>query len=290
MHENIAPIQTPGSPRMWASVRRGNMAKNTFFDWYEFLARKVLRCKMFHVQRVYLSCWADRTVSQGTQFDFHTLFANSWDFPVQVNISLKVTPKVFFATKKKAERLVLARDWQILLDPGQVALVTAPGYASANCCPCSIQFKTIRVRKTGAGRRIWKRRGKPAKGAINPLGLLFLPFGFILISTEPGPTVGLEIPKNKALVSDDPEDTRVRELVFNPVWSMERPGSLRIGPLIEAYYGNADAPERAEIEDRCKAAFSKWADKHLNGSQLGLLRAQPADFTEVQTERELCLR
>ncbi len=260
------------------------MAKEKLFDWYTLLLKKFLKCKVFNIKKVFVSFWADKQISQAEHFNVHALFANSWDCHVTVNLSVKVSPKVLFAAKKKAERLILPRKWQIDLAPAEIALVTAPGYASFNCTPCAISFKKDGVSRQEDSRYILKRKGKAIGGSFNPLGLLLLPLGFVVISFNQGAILQLAIRKNKQILQDNPQDLQTHDLIAQSIWSIDEPDKLNITPLLDTYYPSADEQFKTNIKQKCFAAYSNWAKKHKPDPSLEVLKAPELEQAEQQKQ------
>ena len=156
------------------------MANHKVFDWYKFLSKKIIKREVYNVKKVSLSFWADGPSTQGDQFNIYSLIGNGWDCPIRVNIRMKVAPKTLFGAKKKAQRLIAARQWEIPLGPGEIVLASAPGYACCDCKPCTVTFEKAKVSKEGKGKCVLKRRGKTMGVSVNPLGLLLLPLALSL--------------------------------------------------------------------------------------------------------------
>jgi hypothetical protein len=264
------------------------MAKEKLFDWYSFLTKKILKCEIFEMKKnVCISLWADRDISQGEPFNVHALFANPWDCPVTVDLRLKVTPKTFLATKKQAGKLVLPRQWQIQLSPAETALVTAKGYACFDCKNCSISFSKARVSKQGKGNQMHKRRGKPFGASFNPLGLLLLPLGFIVISWNQGVSLMLKVRSDKQKKQDNFENIQPG-LVPQSLWSLDEPDKLHLAPLIDAYFKDIDEETKAAVKSRCVEAFTQWAQKHQYDASLNVLKAVDLGEAQKQTPLSVC--
>jgi len=249
------------------------MAKHKIFDWYTFLTKKVLKYEVFNSKNVSLSFWADGAVDQGNHFHVYTLCANSWDCPVTVDIKMKVTPKTFISTKKKANRLIVPRQWNISLGPGEIVLASASGYACFDCKPCTITFAKAKVSKEGKGKRVLKRRGKPLGVSVNPLGLLLLPLGFIVFSWRCGTSLELPVKKDKTKTEDKPEDLQQQNLLLQPIWSLAEANKVDISPLTAAFGQEEAAQFEAEIESLCRQAYSKWCRKHGQNPDLEIVRS-----------------
>jgi len=263
------------------------MAKYKHFDWYTFLAKKVLRCDIFEKKKIFMSFWIDEDLSQGSSFVIHALFANSWDCPATIDLRLKVTSKTFITTKKQANKLIVPRNWHIPLQAGEIILASIPGYASFDCKPSSISFSKAKVSKEGKGKCIFKRDGKSLGESVNPLGFLFLPFGFILISISSGASLKVSVRKDKTKTQDETENLQLREPVLKSIWSPAQPFKLDLIPLIAAYkhpdnvlFDNGSMG----IEKLCQQAHSKWCHKNRIDSDLKIITSE--DITSVAEEDE----
>jgi len=252
------------------NITRGDIKvqKRKIFDWYKFLAKKVLKYKVFNTKKVSVTFWADRPISQGTDFRIHGLFGNSWDCPVAVDVRMKVTPKTFLHTKKQAEKLIVPHQWHIPLRPGEIILASAPGYACFDCKPCTLTFEKAKVSKEGKGKCVLKRRGKSLGTSVNPLGLLLLPLGFIIISWRCGASLELPIKKDKTKTEDEPKNLQQQNLILQPIWSLAEPHRLDLTPLATAFGSQDNVPSEAEIEKLCKEAYSKWCRRRSQNAEL----------------------
>lgn len=260
------------------------MAKDEIFDWYTFLAKKVLKYPIFDAKKVLMTFWADERVSQGSRFHIHALLANSWDCPVTVDVQVKVTAKTLIATKKKADKLILLRQWHPALGPGEIAMASAPGYACFDCKPCSLSFMKAKVSKEGKGKRMFKRKGKSLGGSVNPLGLLFLPFGFIVIGWSHGAQLELAVRKDEMKTEDRVEDMQQQDLLVQPVWSPAKRHRLELSPLVAACAHSDREQFKTETERLCREAYSKWCRKYRQDPGLEIVTGEAATSVPDETE------
>lgn len=260
------------------------MAKEQTFDWYSFLAKKVFKCKPFKIKQVFVTFRVDGPVCQGDGFHIRAFVGNSWDCPVRVRMNLTVTPNTLMRTKKQAEKLVVVRQWEIPLRAGEIVLASAPAYACFDCKPCSISFTKAKVSKEGKGKRIFKRKGKSMGFSMNPVGLLLLPLGFVVISWSNG--AGLEIPvrKDKTRTEDDPANLQQRDLSLQSVWSLAERERLDLTALIDAYGWHDNMQYKAEIERLCQEAYGKWCRRRGLKGELEIITS--GRVTSEAGERE----
>jgi len=260
------------------------MPKHKHFDWYTFLAKKVLRCDIFGKKKFFMSFWIDEDLSQGSPFVIHALFANSWDCSATIDLRLKVKSKTFISTKKQANKLIVPRNWHIPLQAGEIILASIPGYASFDCKPSSISFSKAKVSKEGKGKCIFKREGKSLGESVNPLGFLFLPFGFILISTSSGASLKLSIQKDKTKTKDKPDNLRPKNLMLQSIWTPDQPFKLDLTYLIAACAQLDGRHFNTDIERLCREAHSKWSRKHKDNADIVIITSE--DTPSVAEEDE----
>lgn len=261
------------------------MAKHKIFDWYTFLAKKVLKYEVFNTKKVSLSFWSDGPVAQGSPFHVYALFGNSWDCPVTVDVQMKVTPKTFVRSKKQADKLVVPRQWHIPLGPGAVVLASARGYACFDCKPCTVTFAKAKVSKKGKGKCVLKRNGKPLGISVSPLGLLLLPLGFIVISWRCGASLELPVKKDKTKTEDKPEDLQQQNLLLQPIWSLAEAHKIDISPLAAVFGQEETTQFEAEIERVCREAYSKWCRKHGQNPDLEIVRSEALTSELMESEQ-----
>lgn len=261
------------------------MANHKLFDWYGFLSKKVLKSEVFNAKNVSLSFWADGPSTQGSPFCIYTLIGNGWDCPITVDIRMKVTPKTLIGMKKKAKRFIAPREWNIPLRPGEIILASAPGYACFDSKPCTVTFKKAKVSREGKGKCVLKRRGKSMDFSVNPLGLLLLPLGFVVISWRCGVSLELPVKKDKSKTEDRDEDLQEQNLLLKSIWSLEEPGRIDIRPLGAVFGQEETSRFEAEIEGLCRDAYSKWCRKHGQEADLEVVRSK-ALTSELLRESE----
>jgi hypothetical protein len=261
------------------------VANHKLFDWYGFLSKKVLKSEVFNAKNVSLSFWADGASTQGSPFCIYSLVGNGWDCPITVDMRMKVTPKTLLGTKKEANKVVSPRQWQIPLGPGEIVLASAAGYACCDCKPCTVTFEKAKVSKEGKGKCMLKRRGKSMGFSVNPLGLLLLPLGFVVISWRNGVSLELPVKKDKSKTEDRDEDLQEQNLLLKSIWSLEEPGRIDIRPLVVAFGQEETSRFEAEIEGLCRDAYSKWCGKHGQDPDLEVVRSK-ALTTELLRESE----
>jgi hypothetical protein len=263
------------------------VANYKLFDWYAFLSKKVLKSEVYNAKNVSLSFWADGPSTQGRSFCIYSLVGNGWDCPITVDIRMKVTPKTLLGTKKEANKVVAPRQWQIPLKPGEIVLASAPGYACCDCKPCTVTFKRAKVSKEGKGKCVLKRRGKTmgVSANVNPLSLLLLPLGFVVISWRNGASIELPVKKDKSKTEDRDEDLQEQNLLLKSIWSLAEPDRLDIRPLGAAFRKEETSHFEAEIEGLCRDAYSKWCRKHGQDPDLEVVSSK-ALTTELLRESE----
>ncbi len=250
-----------------------------------FLTKKVLKSEVFNIKKVSLSFWAKGASTQGSPFCIYSLVGNGWDCPITVDMRMKVAPKTLFGTKKEANKLVAPRQWQIPLGPGENVLASAPGYARCDCKPCTVIFEKAKVSKEGKGKCVLKRRGKSMGFSVNPLGLLLLPLGFVVISWRNGVSIGLPVKKDKSKTEDRDDDLQEQNLLLQSIWSLAEPGRIDIRPL-GAIFGQEEMSQfEAEIEGLCRDIYSKWCRKHGQAPDLEVVRSK-APTSELLRENE----
>jgi len=250
------------------------VANHKLFDWYGFLAKNVLKSEVFNAKNVSLSFWADGPSTQGSPFCIYSLVGNGWDCPITVDMRMKVTPKTLLGTRKEANKLVSPRQWQIPLGPGEIVLASASGYACCDCKPCTVTFEKAKVSKESKGKCVLKRRGKTMGVSVNPLGLLLLPLGFVVISWRNGVSLGLPVKKDKSKTEDRDEDLQQQNLRLQSIWSLAEPGRIDIRPLGAAFGQKETSHFEAEIEGFCRDAYSKWCRKHGQEPDLEVVRTK----------------
>ncbi|MHC4619914.1 MAG: hypothetical protein ACYTEQ_19380, partial [Planctomycetota bacterium] len=140
------------------------------------------------------------------------------------------------------------------------------------------------VSKEGKGKRIFKRKGKSMGFSMNPVGLLLLPLGFIVISWSNG--AGLEIPvrKDKTKTEDDPANLEQRGLSLQSVWSPAERERLDLTALIDAYGWHDNVEYGAEVERLCQEAYGKWCRRRGLEGELEIITSGQA--ASEGTERE----
>ena len=251
------------------------MAKEKLFDWFNFLNKKILKSTVFHIKKnICMSLWADKNISIGESFDINALIANPWNCPVNIDLDLKVTPYTFFATKKKAEKLVFPRQWRIQLSPCEIAHIKFKGYTHIGCKTSTISFNKARISKQGKGKQLFKYQGKSLCPTINFLGFLLLPFGWLVISWNKGASIKLKVSKDKMKMQDIAENIPKPEIEYKTIWSFEKPDELNLTPLLDAYFKNDNYDIKTNIENMCNEAFSKWSQKYRKEDpSLNTLRA-----------------
>jgi hypothetical protein len=261
------------------------MFRRKIFDWYTFLTKKALKYNVFKYNKVFMAFWADGPISRGTSFCVHGLFGNSWDCPVTLDIQMKVTPKTFFCTTKQAEKLVVPRQWHVPLRPGEIVLVSAPGYACFDCKPCKLTFEKAKVSKEGKGKCAFRRSGKSLGFSVSPLGLLLLPLGFIVISWHYGASLELPIKKDKTKTQDDTANLQQKNLLINSIWSLAEPNTLDLSRLSTMLGPRNKVHSEAEIKRLCEQAYSKWCRKRRQNPELVIVTSQASVSQPDETER-----
>jgi len=262
------------------------VTNHKLFDWYEFLSKKVLKSDVFNVKKVSLSFWSDGPNFQGSPFHIYSLVGNGWDCPITVDMRMKVTPKTLFGTKKEANKLVAPRQWQIPLGPGEIVLASALGYACCDCKPCTVTFEKAKVSKEGKGKCVLKRRGKSMGFSVNPLGLLLLPLGFVVISWRNGVSIGLPVKKDKSKTEDRNEDLQEQNLLLQSIWSLAKPGRIDVRPLGSTLGQEGMSKFEAEIEGLCVDTYSKWCRKNGQAPDLEVVRSKtPASEELMESEQ-----
>jgi hypothetical protein len=141
-----------------------------------------------------------------------------------------------------------------------------------------------KVSKEGKGKRIFKRKGKSLGGSVNPLGLLFLPFGFIVIGWSKGAQLELAVRKDEMKTEDRVEDMQHQDLVVPPVWSPAEPRRLDLGPLVAACAQSDREQFKTETERLCREAYSKWCRRHRQEPGLEIITEEAATSAPDETE------
>jgi hypothetical protein len=198
---------------------------------------------------------------------------------------MKVTPKTLFGTKKAAKKVVAPRQWQIPLGPGEIVLASAPGYACCDCKPCTVTFEKAKISKEGKGKCVLRRRGKSMGFSVNPLGLLLLPLGFVVISWRSGISIELPVKKDKSKTEDRDGDLQQQNLLLKSIWSLAEPSRIDIRPLGTAFAQEETSQFEAGIEGLCRETYSKWCRKHGQNHELEIIRTK-ALTSELLRESE----
>ncbi len=121
---------------------------------------------------------------------------------------------------------------------------------------------------------------------FNPLGLLLLPLGFIVISWNQGASLMLKVRRDKLREQDNVENVQP-EVIPQSLWSLAEPDKLQLAPLIDAFFKDVDEQTKAAIKNRCVEAFTTWAQKHRPDASLDTLRAK--DIREAQRQIPLSI-
>ncbi|MBN1764797.1 MAG: hypothetical protein JW860_06030 [Sedimentisphaerales bacterium] len=239
------------------------LARDRLFDWHTFLCKKILKQDIYDVKKIAVAFWVSGDLVQGGVFAIYALCANPWDFPVELIIKPKTTPKAFITHKNQAKKLIMKRDWLIPLAPGQISLVMIPAYATSRCKPFSVSFPAIKINKMGNGKRVFRRRGKSLNSSLGYLllTLLFLPLG-ILFFTSSEASIKIPVRKNKTAPQEDPDDFIPEAVQTFPMWSLEDPLRLDLSPLIYAQGLEKNDEYITELTSRCRNAYIDWAIKY----------------------------
>ena len=111
--------------------------KEIHFDWHPIITKKLMNFaanNIFDVKGVVISFFTgQKHCIQGQPFNLIGILKNTWSCPVTLTFKLKLVANWVIQSYEEAKKLVLPREFNIPMDPGEISIAYVPGYVCYDC-------------------------------------------------------------------------------------------------------------------------------------------------------------